>query len=147
MFKKNKYDMPFCGLKIKLYSTGKKSPSYEFSAVASKAKFTCSLTKRKYALSQVTEWFMTPEVQKYHKAGYVLKYMSKTQEPQTPNKYGNNLEEEFCLVMVKPFKPQPNIDGMKPIAQAIPQVQEQVEIARKQPKESFDDDLPEDAPF
>ena len=139
MFKKNKYDMPFCGLKIKLFSTGKKSPSYEFSAVASKAKFTCSLTKRKYALSQVTEWFMTPEVQKYHKAGYVLKYMSKTQEPQTPNKYGNNLEEEFCLVMVKPFKPQPNIDGMKPIAQTIPQVQQATEL--------MDDDLPEDAPF
>ena len=136
---KNKYDMPFCGLKIKLFSTGKKSPSYEFSAVASKAKFTCSLTKRKYALSQVTEWFMTPEVQKYHKAGYVLKYMSKTQEPQTPNKYGNNLEEEFCLVMVKPYKPQPNIDGMKPIAQTIPQVQQATEL--------IDDDLPEDAPF
>ena len=82
---------------------------------------------------------MTPEVQKYHKAGYVLKYMSKTQEPQTPNKYGNNLEEEFCLVMVKPFKPQPNIDGMKPIAQTIPQVQQATEL--------MDDDLPEDAPF
>ena len=136
---KNKYDMPFCGLKIKLFSTGKKSPSYEFSAVASKAKFICSLTKKKYALSQVTEWFMTPEVQKYHKAGYVLKYMSKTQEPQTPNKYGNNLEEEFCLVMVKPYKPQPNIDGMKPIAQTIPQVQQATEL--------MDDDLPEDAPF
>ena len=27
---KNKYDMPFCGLKIKLFSTGKKSPRLSF---------------------------------------------------------------------------------------------------------------------
>jgi hypothetical protein len=49
----------------------------------------------------------------------------------------------LSFIMTKPYKPQPNVDGMKPIAQAIPQVQQQqVEIARKQPEESFDDDLP-----
>jgi hypothetical protein len=44
--------------------------------------------------------------------------------------------------MIKPYKPQPNVDGLKPVSQSIPQVQQQVEIARKQPDESFDDDLP-----
>ena len=52
----------------------------------------------------------------------------------------------LSFIMTKPYKPQPNVDGMKPIGQAIPQVQQQqVEIARKQPTDSFDDDL--DAPF
>lgn len=152
MFKKNKYDMPFCGLSLKLYPTGKKSPSYEFSALASKAKFTCSLTKRKYSLSQVNDWFLTPEVQKYHNAGYVLKYMTKTQEPQNPNKYENQLEEIFCLVMIKPRPQQPNVDGMKPISQSMPRYKE-VSMTQAQPSapehavsvekiEDMDDDLP-----
>jgi hypothetical protein len=36
--------------------------------------------------------------------------------------------------MVKKQTPRPNVDGMKPIAQSMPQV-------------DFDDKLPEDAPF
>lgn len=135
MLQKNKFDMPFCGLSMKLYPTGKQSPSYEYSGEASKVKFTCSLTKKKYSLSQISEWFMTPEVQKYHKAGYVPKYMTKTQETNNPKPYQkSNLEQVFCIVMVKKQAPKPNVDGMKPIAQAIPQV-------------DFDDKLPEDAPF
>ena len=48
----------------------------------------------------------------------------------------------LSFIMIKPFKPQPNVDGMKPVAQAIPQVQQQqVEIASKEPDDSFDDDL------
>ena len=135
MYQKNKFDMPFCGLSMKLYPTGKQSPSYEYSGEASKVKFTCSLTKKKYSLSQISEWFMTPEVQKYHKAGYVAKYMTKTQETNNPKPYQKtNLEEVFCIVMVKKQAPRPNLDGMKPISQAMPQV-------------DFDDKLPEDAPF
>ena len=38
-----------------------------------------------------------------------------------PPKYAkSNLEQIFCLVMVKPYKPQANIDGMKPIGQSMP---------------------------
>ena len=44
----------------------------------------------------------------------------------------------LSFIMIKPFKPQPNVDGMKPIAQAIPQVQPQPQ----QVKDEFDDDLP-----
>ena len=143
MYKKSNFDLPFCGLSMKLYPTGKKAPSYEYSGEASKVKFTCSLTKRKYSLSQVNEWFMTPEVQKYHNAGYVLKYMTKTQDITNPQPYSKgDLEQVFCLVMVKKSFRQPvNVDGMKPVAQAIPQVQVQTQSA----EESLDDDL--EAPF
>ena len=143
MYKKSNFDLPFCGLSMKLYPTGKKAPSYEYSGEASKVKFTCSLTKRKYSLSQVNEWFMTPEVQKYHNAGYVLKYMTKTQDITNPQPYSKgDLEQVFCLVMVKKSFRQPvNVDGMKPVAQAIPQVQVQNQSA----EESLDDDL--EAPF
>ena len=116
MYQQNKFDLPFCGLSMRLFPTGNQSPKYEYSGEASKVKFTCSLTKRKYSLSQVNDWFMSPEVQKYANAGYVLKYMTKVQEVSNPPKYAkSNLEQIFCLVMVKPYKPQANIDGMKPI--------------------------------
>jgi len=135
MYQKNNYDMPFCGLSMRLYPTGKQSPKYEYSGEASKVKFTCSLTKKKYGLSQINEWFTTPEVQKYTKAGYVLKYMTKTQEMQNPSPYAKgNLEQIFCLVMVKPYKPNDNVDGLKPVGQSMPQVQT--------PAESMDDEIP-----
>ena len=121
MYQQNKFDLPFCGLSMRLFPTGNQSPKYEYSGEASKVKFTCSLTKRKYSLSQVNDWFMSPEVQKYANAGYVLKYMTKVQEVSNPPKYAkSNLEQIFCLVMVKPYKPQANIDGMKPIGQSMP---------------------------
>jgi hypothetical protein len=122
MYQKNSYDLPFCGLSMRLYPTGKQSPKYEYSGEASKVKFTCSLTKKKYGLSQISEWVRTPEVAKYTKAGYVLKYMTKTQENNNPSQYAkSNLEQIFCLVMVKPYKPQTdNVDGLKPISQSMP---------------------------
>ena len=44
----------------------------------------------------------------------------------------------LSFIMTKPYNPRPNVDGMKPIAQAIPQPMQQVAKA----EESFDDDLP-----
>lgn len=133
MYQKSNYDMPFCGLSVRIKPTGKQAPKYEFSADASKVKYTCSITKRKFTLSQVNEWFMTPEVQKYHNAGYVLKYMAKTQEIQNPHQYDKGtIELVFSLVMVKPYKPSPNVDGMKPIGQSMPQYKE-VPMTEAQP--------------
>ena len=63
----NKYKMAFCGLSLKLYPTGKTAPSFEYSASAAKSKFQCSLTKKLYGLSQVMDWYNTPEVQAYAK--------------------------------------------------------------------------------
>ena len=123
---KNKFDMPFCGLTKKLKPTGNRSPKYEYSANSSQVKYICSLTKRKYTLSQITEWFMTPEVQKYHDAGYVLKEMAKTEEIQNPNQYDKGTDQlVYTIMMVKPYKPQANIDGMKPISQSMPQYTQQ----------------------
>ena len=68
---------------------------------------------------------------------------------ETPNKYDQGTTQMvLSFIMTKPYKPQPNVDGMKPIAQAIPQVQQQPTITRSSsgqyvpPEESFDDDLP-----
>ena len=146
MYQKNNYDLPFCGLSMRLFPTGKQSPKYEYSGEASKVKFTCSLTKKKYSLSQVNDWFMTPEVQKYTKAGYVLKYMTKTQENSNPSQYAkSNLEQIFCLVMVKPYQPRTdNVDGLKPIAQSMPPHATQFAPDNAKPIEQsdMDDEIP-----
>ena len=77
--------------------------------------------------------FNTPEVQEYTKAGYVLKYMTKTQEMQNPPQYAKgNLEQILCLVMIKPYKPQPNVDGLKPVSQTMPRYTEQ-QMTQAQP--------------
>ena len=48
--------------------------------------------------------------------------MTKTQEMQNPPQYAKgNLEQIICLVMIKPYKPQPNVDGLKPVGQTMPQ--------------------------
>jgi hypothetical protein len=146
MYQKNSYDLPFCGLSMRLYPTGKQSPKYEYSGEASKVKFTCSLTKKKYGLSQISEWVRTPEVAKYTKAGYVLKYMTKVQENNNPSQYAkSNLEQIFCLVMVKPYKPQTdNVDGLKPISQSMPPHATQFAPDNAKPVEQsdMDDEIP-----
>ena len=52
----------------------------------------------------------------------------------------------LSFIMTKPYKPQPNVDGMKPIAQSIPQPMTSPVITRsdvgQKADESFDDDLP-----
>ena len=134
---------PFCALTMYLRPTGNKSPKFEYKADA-KSLFTCSLTKKKYKLSQIDEWYNSEGVQNFVRQGYTGKWYAKTQDIETPNKYDQGTTQMvLSFIMTKPYKPRPNVDGMKPIAQAIPQVQQQqVEIARKQPEESFDDDLP-----
>ena len=129
---------PFCALTLYLRPTGKVSPKFEYKADA-KSLFTCSLTKKKYKLSQIDEWYNSEGVQNFVKQGYTGKWMAKTQTIETPNKYDQgDTQMVLSFIMIKPYKPQPNVDGMKPIAQAIPQVQQQV----AKPDESFDDDLP-----
>jgi len=89
---------------------------------------------------------MTPEVQKYTKAGYVLKYMTKTQENSNPSQYAkSNLEQIFCLVMVKPYQPKnDNVDGLKPISQAMPPYATQFAPDNAKPLEQsdMDDEIP-----
>ena len=134
---------PFCALTLYLNPTGNKSPKFEYKADA-KSLFTCSLTKKKYKLSQINEWFMTEGVQNFVKQGYTGKWMAKTQQIENPKPYDKgDFQMVLSFIMIKPYKPQPNVDGMKPIAQSIPQVQQQqVEVARKEPDELLDDEIP-----
>ena len=133
---------PFCALTLYLNPTGNKSPKFEYKADA-KSLFTCSLTKKKYKLSQINEWYLTEGVQNFVKQGYTGKWMAKTQQIENPKPYDKgDFQMVLSFIMIKPYKPQPNVDGLKPMSQSIPQVQpQQVEVARKQPDESFDDDL------
>jgi len=117
----NKYDMPFCGLTLKLYETGKKAPSYEYSASATKAKFMCSLTKELFSLSEFMNWYNKPQVQAYAKAGYSLKWGSKVQQAKE-TKYGADTEQVVTMFMVKPYQGSQSVDGMKPIGQVMPNV-------------------------
>jgi len=127
----NKYAMPFCGLQLKLYETGKIAPSFEYSASSTKAKFMCSLTKKLYGLSEVNTWYNTPEVQAYAQKGYMLKWGSRIQETKE-EKYGKKTEQEVCIYMAKPFK-SGVIDGMKKIQ--VPPVKVQ---PQSQPTQTID---------
>ena len=142
---------PFCALTMYLRATGNKSPKFEYKANAD-SLFTCSLTKRKYKLSQIDEWYHTEGVQNFVRQGYSGKWFAKTQEIENPNKYDkSNLQMILSFIMIKPFKPQPNIDGMKPIAESVPRYKE-VPMTEARPSapehakpiemNDLDDDLP-----
>jgi len=146
MYQKSNYDMPFCGLSVRIKPTGKQAPKYEYSADASKVKYTCSLTKRKFSLSEINDWSNLPEVKPYFQKGYILKYMAKTQEIQNPHQYDKgNTELVFSLVMVKPYQPKnDNVDGLKPISQAMPPYATQFAPDNAKPVEQsdMDDEIP-----
>jgi len=137
---------PFCALTMYLRPTGNKSPKFEYKADA-KSLFTCSLTKKKYKLSQIDEWYHTEGVQNFVRQGYTGKWYAKTQDIENPHKYDmGTTQMVLSFIMTKPYKPQPNVDGMKPISQVMPT--EIVQVQQPQtvkPNDSFDDDL--DAPF
>ena len=58
--------------------------------------------------------------------------MAKTQEIQNPHQYDKGTIELVYISMVKPYKPSPNVDGMKPIGQSMPQYKE-VPMTEAQP--------------
>ena len=105
--------LPFCGLSLKLYSTGKKSPSMEYQASSNKAQFQCSLTKKLYGIFEISDWLNSPQVQEYVRSGHVLKWGSKTQETE-PTQWSDGMEQVVTCYMVKPFNkagynPQPKM--------------------------------------
>jgi twinkle protein len=101
------------------------------------------LNKKLYGLSQVMEWYKTPQVQAYAQQGYMLKWGSKVQEAKE-TKYGADSEQVICLYMVKPYKPN-DVDGFKkvqvPPVQPMPQAIQQSQVSVEVDKE-MDDDLP-----
>lgn len=125
--------LPFCGLSLKMYSTGNQAPKMEFQASSNKAQFQCSLTKKLYGIFEISNWLNSPEVQEYVRSGHVLKWGSKTQQGEA-TKYSNGMTQDVTCYMVKPFNKQ----GYTP----QPQQQQSYQQA-KQGIQLTDDRLPE----
>jgi hypothetical protein len=145
MYKKEK--LPFVALSGKLYSTGRKSPAFEFSIRATNFKLECSITKRKYRFSEVLKWWQSPEIQKYVKEGWELYIESKTQEPFKQPKYGENLEQIICFRMKKPYHKRGNLGTFKTVEQSVPFVPQQfapdhAESVTKNDLDDMDDKIP-----
>ena len=121
MYQQNKSNSDFCALTLYLNPTGNQAPKYEYKANA-ESLFTCSLTKKKYKLSQINEWFMTEGVQNFVKRGHTAKWFAKTQQIETPKPYDKgDFQMVLSFIMIKPYKPSANVDGMKTVGQSIPQ--------------------------
>jgi len=121
MYQQNKSNSDFCALTLYLNPTGNQAPKYEYKANA-ESLFTCSLTKKKYKLSQINEWFMTEGVQNFVKRGHTAKWFAKTQQIETPKAYDKgDFQMVLSFIMIKPYKPSANVDGMKTVGQSIPQ--------------------------
>jgi len=125
--------LPFCGLTLKMYSTGNKAPKMQYTASSNKAKFKCTLTKNMYDLKDIGIWLSTPQVQEYVQSGHLLKWGSKIVQGEQ-NQFGDGLELEITYFMVKPFNKQ----GYTP----QPQQQQNYQQA-KQGIQLTDDKLPE----
>jgi len=125
MYQQNKSNSDFCALTLYLNPTGNQAPKYEYKANA-ESLFTCSLTKKKYKLSQINEWFMTEGVQNFVKRGHTAKWFAKTQQIETPKPYDKgDFQMVLSFIMIKPYKPSANVDGMKTVGQSIPQYTQQ----------------------
>lgn len=113
--KTQRQGLPFAGLTLKMYSTGKQSPKMEYQASSNKAQFQCSLTKTLYKLDQIHQWLQSPQIQKYIQAGYVGKWGGKINHGEA-TQWSDGKELSIVYYMVKPF----NKDGYnqpKPMAQ------------------------------
>tara|TARA_R110001592_G_scaffold183837_3_gene427587 strand:+ start:675 stop:1190 length:516 start_codon:yes stop_codon:yes gene_type:complete len=136
--------LPFCGLTLKMYSTGNKAPKMEFTASSNKAKFKCTLTKNMYDLKDINVWLSTPQVQEYVRAGFLAKWGSKIIQGEQ-NQFGDGLELEITYFMVKPFGGNNNFNKQSytPKPQSnMQQPQEQSYQQAKQGIQLTDDKLP-----
>ena len=121
MYQQNKPNSDFCALTLYLNPTGNKAPKYEYKANA-ESLFICSLTKKKWKLSQINEWYLTEGVQNFVKKGYSGKWFAKTQQIETPKPYDKgDFQMVLSFILTKPYKPSANVDGMKTVGQSIPQ--------------------------
>ena len=145
MYQQNKSNNDYCALDLYLNPTGKKSPKYEYKANA-ESLFTCSLTKKKYKLSQFNEWYMTEGVQNFAKRGHTPKWYAKTQMIETPKPYDKgDTQMKLSYIMIPPYKPSANVDGMKTIGQTMPPQATQFAPDNAQPismSDLTDDEIP-----
>ena len=145
MYQQNKSNNDYCALDLYLNPTGKKSPKYEYKANA-ESLFTCSLTKKKYKLSQFNEWYMTEGGQNFAKRGHTPKWYAKTQMIETPKPYDKgDTQMKLSYIMIPPYKPSVNIDGMKTVGQSMPPQATQFAPDNAQPigmSDLTDDEIP-----
>ncbi len=136
--------LPFCGLTLKMYSTGNKAPKMEYTASSNKAKFKCTLTKNMYDLKDIGIWLSTPQVQEYVRSGHLLKWGSKIIQGEK-NQFGNGLELEVTYFMVKPFGGNNNVNRQSYTPQPQSNMQQPQEQSYQQAKQGIqltDDKLP-----
>lgn len=148
MHKKQK--TPFIGLTLYMNPTGATLPKYEFKAKGNSMWF-CSLTRRKYRGAET--WESSPEILNYIKQGYSGNWYGKHQQIENPKGYEKG-DYQFIItyILTKGGELKKNIDGFKPIGQAMPQYRE-MPMTEAQPSapeyaksvekiEDMDDDLP-----
>ena len=147
MYQNNKSNKDFVSLTLWLKPTGNQSPKYEYKANA-ESLFICSATKQKYKLSQINEWYQTEAVQRLVKQGFTGKWFAKTQQIETPKPYNKgNIQMVLSFIMTKPYKTRTdNVDGLKPISQAIPTYATQFAPDHAQPVDSMSD-MDDEIPF
>ena len=117
----NKQKEAFVALEVYLKPTGKTPPKFEYQA-SSKTMFRDTLTGRKYSTYQFANWLNEKHVVEKVKQGYLLKLGSVDIESDRMDKYTHsNMQRKFIWYFVKDSYQARNVDGMKPIAQAMPQ--------------------------
>ena len=121
----NKQREAFVALEVYLKPTGKTPPKFEYQA-SSKTMFKDTLTGRKYSTYQFANWLSEKHVVEKVKQGYVLKLGSVDLESDRMDKYTHsNMQRKFIWYFVKDNYQSRNVDGMKPIGQAMPQYSSQ----------------------
>ena len=117
----NKQREPFVALEVYLKPTGKPAPKFEYQA-SSKTMLKDTSTGKKYSTYQFANWLNEKHVVEKVKQGYLLKLGSVDIESDRMDKYTHsNMQRKFIWYFVKDSYQARNVDGMKPIAQAMPQ--------------------------
>ena len=117
----NKQREPFVALEVYLKPTGKTAPKFEYQS-SSKTMLKDTSTGKKYSTYQFANWLNEKHVVEKVKQGYLLKLGSVDIESDRMDKYTHsNMQRKFIWYFVKDSYQARNVDGMKPIAQAMPQ--------------------------
>ena len=117
----NKQREPFVALEVYLKPTGKTPPKFEYQA-SSKTMLKDTSTGKKYSTYQFANWLNEKHVVEKVKQGYLLKLGSVDIESDRMDKYTHsNMQRKFIWYFVKDSFQGRNVDGMKPIAQTMPQ--------------------------
>ena len=115
----NKEKGVFVGLTLKLYPTGKIPPKYSFKG-SRVNMWKCSITKKNFRGTE--SWESSQHILPYIKNGYSGNYYGKTEPLENPKGYEKG-DEIFVItyILTKGGEYKKNIDGFKPIGQAMPQ--------------------------